>query len=108
MSAPPTHLEPRPLKRRWANFEIVVPPVDLKRLNGTRAPSSSNPASAAADAEEVGPHALKFMLHKVDETTRIALLESGEALELEQPFDWGIVCRCFHFYLSFADCTPIP
>ena len=104
----PMHLEPRPLKRHRANFEIVVPPIDLKRLNGTRASSSSDPVLAAADAEEVGPHVLKFMLRKVDETMRIALLELGEALESEQPFDWGIICRCFHFYLSFADCTPIP
>ena len=104
----PTHLEPRPLKRRRANFEIVVPPVDLKRLNGTRASSSSDPVSAAADAEEVGAHALKFTLHEVDETTRLALLDSGEALESEQPSDWGIVRRCYYFYPSFADRNPFP
>jgi hypothetical protein len=70
-----------------------MPPVDLKHLNGTKASSPSVSTSAAVDAKKERTQVPKFTIHKVEESTRLALLDSGEASELEQPPDWGIVRR---------------
>ena len=80
---------PRPAQKLTP--EVVVPPVSQKRLKNLEASSSNLPPSA--DADDPRAHLLNFALHDVSEADRLRLILTGEAVESEQPLDWGIVRR---------------